>query len=222
MPSFFQKNGTILFLLKAFGAAFCRPRDAALARRLRTTGLRIGASARIDGLTYMRIGRNFSAGKLLWLDAITTYAGEEFSPQLTIGDDCNFSDSVHIGCTNRVTLGSGVLCGSRVIITDHAHGIYSGNDATHTQSPPGLRPTLRPLSRTGSVVIGNNVWIGDGVAVLDGANIGDGCIIGTNSVVTRVLPSNTICAGAPARPLRRWDDHAQAWLPIDIGLDQKS
>jgi lipopolysaccharide O-acetyltransferase len=185
-------------------------RDRALSRRLKTTNLRIGNAPKLAGLAHMRIATNFSAGNALWLEAVTFFAGIHYDPQLTIGAHVNFSDQVHIACTNRVSIGDGVLIGSRVIVTDHSHGIYAGE----VQSPPQMRPTERPLSNDKAVILGNNVWIGDGVAILGGADIGEGAIIGANSVVTGKIPPACIAVGAPARPIRRWDAISAKWVPF--------
>lgn len=159
----------------------------------------------------MQIGSGFSAGDALWLEAVTDYVGRQLAPRLVIGEKVSASDNVHIACTNSVTIGAGTLIGSRVIITDHAHGIYRGDQ----QSSPESLPTERPLSQDGVVMIGKNVWIGDGVAVLAGAEIGDGAIVGANSVVTGVVPPRTIVVGAPARVVRRWEEASARWVPVE-------
>lgn len=207
---FLRENGWFLWLTKAARSLAARLRSRTLQQRLHTTGLRIGPHAHIAGLAHMRLGRNIATGSGLWLEAITWFAGEAFSPLLTLGDDCNLSNNVHIACTNRVTIGSGLLSGSNVLISDHGHGLYRGP----RQTSPAMRPATRPLSRDGVVVIGNNVWLGDGVIVLAGADIGDGCILGANSLVRHALPPRTLCVGSPAVPIRAWDEASQSWQPI--------
>lgn len=54
----------------------------------------------------------------------------------------------------------------------------------------------------GSIVICDDVWLGANVVVTSGVNIGSGCVVGAGSVVTRDLPSMTVCAGVPAKPIR--------------------
>ncbi len=166
----------------------------------------------------MRIGRGFQAGDDLWLEAVTEFNGQTFAPELILGDGINVSSSVHITCIHRIEIGSGTLMGSNVIVSDHAHGKYQGED----QSPPDVPPNRRPLWSSAPVRIGKNVWIGDGVAVLAGADIGDGAVIGANSVVTGAIPPATIAFGAPARPVRQWDAELAAWVPLAVpesGLD---
>jgi len=205
---FVHENGWFLFWQKAVGAVLRRIRDGLLARRLNTSQLRIGKHSKLAGLAHMRVDRGFSAGNGLWLEAVTEFAGFRYEPLLTIGANVNFSDQVHVACTNRVTVGDGVLAGSRVIISDHSHGDYAGE----TQSSPEIRPVQRRLSNDKTVVIGRNVWLGDGVAVLGGAEIGAGSIIGANSVVNGKIPAFCIAVGAPARPIRRWDADSAQWV----------
>jgi acetyltransferase-like isoleucine patch superfamily enzyme len=204
---FGAENGWLLLARRVAGATVRRLRDVVLARRLKTVGLRLGRSPKLVGLAHMRVGKNFSAGNGLWLEAATVVGGERYEPLITISANVNFSDNVHVGCTHRVTIGEGTLSGSNVIITDHSHGRYSGED----QSSPEIRPVERRLSNDKSITIGRNVWLGDGVAVLGGADIGDGAIIGANSVVNCCIPAFCIAVGAPARPVRRWDAERSKW-----------
>lgn len=187
-----------------------RLRDTLTAHRLHAPNFRVGSSPRLRGLAHMRIGRNFSAGDHLWLEAVTTYAGHTHSPELILGDDINLSDSVHIACLHRIHIGDGLLAGSNVLISDHTHGSYSGPN----QSSPDTIPTSRPLHSSGEVILGRNVWLGDGVCVLAGAQIGDGAIIGANSIVRGIIPPATIAVGAPARVVRRWNPNLSEWVRV--------
>ena len=53
------------------------------------------------------------------------------------------------------------------------------------------------------ITIGEDCWLGANVTVLPGVTIGDRCIIGAGSVVTHDIPSDSIYAGNPARPIVR-------------------
>lgn len=48
-------------------------------------------------------------------------------------------------------------------------------------------------------VIGKNVFIGMNSVILMGAKIGDNVIVGAGSVVSGSIPSNSVCAGNPAK-----------------------
>jgi lipopolysaccharide O-acetyltransferase len=179
-----------------------------LARNIGCSPLKIGKNPRILGRRHLSIGSNFVAGDYFWLEAVTDYEGTSYDPHIVIGHNVGITDFVHIAATNRVTIGDGVLIGSRVLITDHNHGEYDGEDQANPEDPP----RLRKLSRSRTVTIGRNVWIGDGAAILGGSNIGDGCVIGTNSVVAGTVPSNCIAVGLPARPIRYYRQADQEWV----------
>lgn len=188
-----------------------RVRDGLTAQRLRAPGFRAGSAPRLLGLSHMQVGPDFNAGDALWLEAVLAYGNQRFTPKLVIGAHARLSDSVHIGCIEQVTIGDHLLSGSHVLISDHAHGSYGSEPDA---SDPAVPPAKRPLHSAGSVVIGHNVWLGNGVAVLAGAQIGDGCVIGANAVVTSPIPARTVAVGAPARPVRRWNEVTRSWVPL--------
>jgi acetyltransferase-like isoleucine patch superfamily enzyme len=214
--AFARENGLAQLLPRFVTGTLRRVRDGFTASKLRAPGFRAGASPRLLGLSHMSIGREFQAGDGLWLEAVVAYQGQRLSPRLTIGDNVNLSDDVHIACAHRIAIGEGLLAGSRVLISDHGHGGYRG--ANH--SDPAVRPVLRPIVSAGEVVIGRNVWLGDGVAVLAGAEIGDGAVIGVNSVVNGPIPPNTIAVGAPARAVRQWNATSGEWVAVPRGRSE--
>ena len=66
---------------------------------------------------------------------------------------------------------------------------------------------MEDLPFKGDTIVGNDCWIGQNVTVLPGVHIGNGVIIGCNSVVTKDLPSYSICCGNPcAIKKMRFDD----------------
>ncbi|TPL90644.1 antibiotic acetyltransferase [Mesorhizobium sp. B2-3-13] len=66
----------------------------------------------------------------------------------------------------------------------------------------GVDAAFRDRRRSKAVTIGNDVWVGHGAVILPGIAIGNGAVIGANAVVTRNVPSYTIVAGVPAKPIR--------------------
>jgi len=97
---------------------------------------------------------------------------------------------VTIAARTRVSLGSGVMAGSDVLIVDsdfHALG-----EAARAAGDPG---ESRP------VTVGDGVFLGARCIVLKGVTIGNGAVIGAGAVVTNDVPANAIAAGNPARIL---------------------
>ena len=115
----------------------------------------------------------------------------EVKGHLTIGARNYFNKNVKIVCFDKISIGDDCLIADSVHIYDHDHRY---EDTTKLISDQGY--VMAP------VVIGNNVWLGAKVTVLKGATIGDGTIVGANSVVTRDLPANLICAGIPAKVIK--------------------
>ncbi len=62
-------------------------------------------------------------------------------------------------------------------------------------------------------MIGDNVWAGANVVITSGVTIGRRTVIGAGSVVTSDLPDYAICAGAPAKVLRRYGPGLDATEP---------
>lgn len=66
------------------------------------------------------------------------------------------------------------------------------------------------LSSSGKVTIGNNVYFGRNCTVLKGVTIGDNVIVGYGSIVTKDIPSNSVCAGIPAKVICSLDEYYQS------------
>lgn len=150
----------------------------------------------ILGEKYITIGHNTTFGKLVILTAWNSNNGEKYHPDLTIGECCCFGDYLHLTCCNKITIGSNVLTGRWVTITDNGHGSTTGDENI-------IPPRFRKLYSKGPVTIGDNVWIGDKVTILPGVSIGENCIIGANTVVSKNVPSNSIAVGNPAKIIKR-------------------
>jgi len=59
--------------------------------------------------------------------------------------------------------------------------------------------TLRDSDRTGSPVIGDNVYIGPGAKIVGKVQIGSDVAIGANCVVTKDIPDHSVVVGIPGR-----------------------
>lgn len=151
--------------------------------------------ARILNAARIEFQGSFQAGRGLWLQAIGDRG------RIEIGDGARLSDLVHVGAAGRLRIGRNVLIGSKVLIIDHSHG-HGYRAAPHElRIPPGDRE----LASRGDITIGDNVWLADNVIVLAGVTIGDNCVVGAHSLVRHDLPSNSVCAGNPARVLSTHD-----------------
>lgn len=170
----------------------------------------LGRAPKVFGMAHIKLGNNFRAADGLWLHAIPQYNSFVYEPFIEIGENFSASDHLHIASCNKVSIGNNVLLGSKIHITDHAHGVYFGEN----QSSPSERPIDRKLASSGPVTIGDNVWIGDNVVVLPNTVIGSGAIIGANSVVSKDVPSNVIAVGCPAKAIKTWNEENSEWIKL--------
>jgi lipopolysaccharide O-acetyltransferase len=135
--------------------------------------------------------------------------GENYTPILHIGDNVQINDYVHIAVAKGVYIGDNTLIASKVFISDHNHGNYTGDNQSSPMTPPIERELF---SR--EVKIGSNVWIGEFVSILPGVTIGDGSIIGSMSVVTKNIPEYSIAVGSPAKVIKTYDKDTNKWINI--------
>jgi lipopolysaccharide O-acetyltransferase len=209
MQMFREKYDSIFNLKTTLEKALTRVHNQFLARIFRVRRIYIRSGSYLRGLSHIHLGENFDAGYGLWMEAITKYGDQSFSPHLEIGNDVSISFWGHISAAQSISIGSGVMIGSKVTIIDHDHGSYGGQNHTSPLIPPAQRPL-----KTSAIQIGPNCWLGDGVVVTAGAEIGEGTIIGANAVVKGKIPAFTIAVGIPAKPVKRFDFEQQQWVDI--------
>lgn len=160
----------------------------------------------IRGRKFIKFGAGFTTGVGVRLDAL----GDEDIIQIEFGEGVQLNDYVHIGAIQKVKIGNNVLIASRVFISDHNHGNYTGDE---DHSSPDELPVDRALVAS-PVIIGDRVWIGENVCVLPGVKIGSGAILGAGSIVTKDVLPDTIVAGNPAKVIKTFNRTTFQWLAI--------
>lgn len=204
-----DREGVLHGALLVVGRAGRRVARTANAATLGWRGGRLPLGSTVIGARAISVGEGFDAAQPVWLEAVSSYAGASYEPSIIIGARLSTSGRLHISAVDLVEIGNDCLFGTNVYIGDHAHGALSGERAASPSTPP----RERSLASRGPVRVGDRVWLGDNVVVTDGVMIGDGCVVGANSVVTRDLPAGTVAVGSPAKPVKRFDEDAGAWLP---------
>jgi acetyltransferase-like isoleucine patch superfamily enzyme len=135
-----------------------------------------------------------------WLSVVRAVHGLE--PTLRIGAGSRIGRFAHIACVGTIDIGPEVLTAERIFIGDTYHGY---EDPT--------RPVLhQPMAHPEPVVIGRGAFLGVGSIVLMGVTVGEHAYVGAGAVVTADVEPCTLVVGNPARPVRRWDSSAEAWL----------
>lgn len=134
------------------------------------------------------------------MEAQTGWFGQEFTPDLVIGDNVSIEQRGTISCANKVVIGRNTVISYDVTITD--------ND--HTYEKIGVSVMLQPLS-VKKVIIGENCFIGTGAKILAGTVLGKQCIVGSNSVVRGEFPDYSVIVGSPARVIKRYNTQSKCW-----------
>lgn len=158
-------------------------REVAWALRPIRTMIRAWRRAKV----MVRLGRRGSFGSNVIIGPSSAFRPPDF---VRIGDDVGIGAEFY--CETNLEVGSGVLISSRVAMVGRDHRF---DDPDQTVFWAGRLP---PVTIT---LEGDNL-IGFGTIIIGPATIGRGCIVGAGAVVTGDLPANTICVGAPARPIR--------------------
>lgn len=199
MINLIKNNG----LLGVLGLAYFVIRTKLLFRNARI----IRFPFRIRGKNLVKIGNGFTTGFNCRIDAFNFHNHNR--KLIEIGDNVQINDNVHIAGVNKIIIENNVLIASKVFITDHNHGNYSGEN----QDSPISKPNDRKIFSQ-PVYIRENVWLGEFVCVLPGVEIGEGSIIGAMSVVTKNIPAYCIAVGSPAKVIKKYDFNMKEWRGI--------
>lgn len=116
-----------------------------------------------------------------------------------------------IGDHSRVGLGNTII--GPVHIGNHVNTaqnvVVSG--LNHNYTDVSLPIDEQGVS-TALITIEDDVWIGANSTVLAGVTIGHHSIVAAGSVVTRSIPPFSVCAGAPAKVVKRYDFERKEWV----------
>lgn len=111
-------------------------------------------------------------------------------------------NNLYIGAGTFINLNFTILSAGKVTIGKNC--FLGPNTQLYT---PNHHPRNKVLRRAGwqydlPITIGDDCWFGGSVIVLPGVTIGDNVVVGAGSVVTHDIPSDTVVAGNPAKPIR--------------------
>jgi len=118
--------------------------------------------------------------------------------RLRIGNNVSIQHSSHLSSAGGISIGNDVSIAHGCTIMSNDHDFRAN-------------PTL-PIRDSGmvygEVIISNDVWLGCYVTILRGVTIGERTVVGAGAVVTRPIPSHSLCAGVPAKVLKTLAERA--------------
>lgn len=153
----------------------------------------------------IHIGKGCVLERSTWLNVPTADAP---TGTLTLAPGCAIGRNNVISAKNSILIEEAVVTGPQVLIMDHAHAY---EDVT--------TPILHQgVTEGGTIVIETGCWLGFGACVVANRGelrIGRNSIIAANAVVTTSVPAKTIVAGAPAKPIRTYNDSTGKWERVE-------
>lgn len=126
-------------------------------------------------------------GAKIGVDVIVRPSAQITYPwKVDIGDYSWIGDEVVIYSLGEISIGSNTVISQRCYICTGSHDYSSENFSIYAQK----------------VTIGSECWLATDVYVAPSVNIGDRTIVGARSSVFKDLPSNKVCVGSPAKPIK--------------------
>lgn len=111
---------------------------------------------------------------------------------ISIGTNSGLGEGSYLVAMASICIGHDVMVGPQVMMLTGGHA-YDDS----------CRRLIDQKVMTAPISIGSDVWIGARVIILPGVTIGDRVVIGAGSVVTKDLPSGSLCAGVPCKVIKR-------------------
>ena len=128
------------------------------------------------------------------------------TPNLTIGNNVNIEQNVHIVCQNKIVIGDNVSITANCAIVDATHPYQDISSNSKIGSVV--------LDEESFVEIGEGSFVGIGAVILPNVKIGKHVVIGANSVVSSNISDYSVVAGVPARVIRFFDASANKWVKV--------
>lgn len=161
---------------------------------------------KLRGTKYIHLSENIKLRKNYRIECIDTFAGVELHPSFSIGENVIINYNFTAFVSDSISIGKNSIFASNVMITTENHGMDPESEIPYAQQP----------LISSAISIGENVWLGQNVIILPGVHIGDNVIVAAGSIVTKNIDSNCICAGNPARIIKKYDNLEHKWNRIYV------
>lgn len=208
-------GSAIVSRLDAFGGRVQRWWDRRTLPRFANVGpgFEMKRPRSVVGVERIHVGRDVKLGPGSELKANVRYPGgwmrhpegqhveQRFEPTIRIGDRVTATASLQVVAFQEVVIEDDVMFAANVFVADGTHATTTGEVPYKYQGIGSVSP----------VRIGRGAWLGQNVVVMPGVTIGELAVVGANSVVTSDVPPRTVVVGAPARPVKVWDEATRSW-----------
>lgn len=166
-------------------------------------GSKIVSPLRLIGCKNVFIGENVSVLNNARIEAISSWKGVKYNPEVVIGNNTSFEQDLHLICANSVKIGSDCVISARVFISDLNHRYEDINTSVMKQALDVRKTEIE-----------DGCFIGYGTCILPGVHLGKHCVVGANSVVTKSFPDYSVIAGSPAVCIKKYDVDTDKWVSV--------
>lgn len=138
--------------------------------------------------TVLKISRN---GKIIFKGKAQICEGcllRVDNGKVLFGDEFSINSNSIIWANKSIVFGKGVVIG---------YDTYIRDSDGHFLIVDGVRK-----ENTASIIVQDHVWIGAFAKIGKGSSIGNNAVVAMNSVVTGIVPQNSIVGGIPAKVIR--------------------
>lgn len=119
-------------------------------------------------------------------------------PSAVIGSNVDFGQGVFVAA--GVVVNACAQIGDDSVLNTGCTVDHDCRVGAHALVGPGA-------SLCGGASVGEGVTLGAGACVVPGASVGTWTVVGAGAAVTNDLPSESVCVGVPATPIRRIGGH---------------
>lgn len=140
---------------------------------------------------------------------VTIYNSATIVGDVSIGKNSWIGPFCSLDGTGGLVIGEScsISLGCQILSHDTVKWSLSGGAAPYEYAP---------------IKIGNCCFLGVYSVVLKSVTIGDHCLIGAGAVVTKDVPSHSIVAGVPARPIGKVLIHQKGQVELQFDKDTQS
>lgn len=122
---------------------------------------------------------------------------------LRVGRNVTFynSKNIHLGSNIYIAIDNWFNASSKIIIEDEV--IFGPKSVIVSSNHTKLKGSFRyGISQSKQIKIGKGTWVSANCTITAGSHIESGCLIASNTVVSNIVPKNSLYGGVPGKVIK--------------------
>lgn len=158
----------------------------------------------------MTIGKNSIICPNCWLCVHVDYFNKNIDCNIILKENVYLGRNSIIESFNLIELGSKVIIGPNVYISDNYHAYEDFSKEISMQEFKNVN---------NKIIINSGAWIGEGSSILGNITIVYGSVVGSKSMVNKDVPNHCVVTGVPATIIKICDYRTGEWVNVKGNLD---